>query len=80
MHIFYNTGNFERWKLVFAPQYLQGIMGQLSRAPPVVPSTYSCREHPQLSRVPTITESTYGCLDYLQLARTPSAVQSIYNY
>ena len=79
-------------KLVLALQFSQVIMLspvvgstglQLSRAPPVVRSTYSCLEHPQLSRVPTIiglpptvVESISSCREHLQLSRAPSVVQS----
>ena len=56
-------------KLVFALQFLQGIMGS-----PVVGST---KEPTQFSRVLTIIESTYSCrLDYLQLSIASSVVES----
>ena len=64
-------------KLVFAPQFLQGIMGS-----PVVGSTDSCREHLRLSGVPTVVESTHSCPEYrknLQLSGLPTAVESIFS-
>ena len=77
------------WKihLVFALQFLarhHGISScrehrQLSRAPPVVRGTYSCRKHPQLSGVskePTVVWTTYSCREHLQLSRAPSVIRS----
>ena len=71
-------------KLVFALQFFarhHGISScrehrQLSRAPPVVRGTYSCRKHPQLSGVskePTVVWTTYSCREHLKFVESTSS-------
>ena len=48
----------------------------MSRAPPVVESTSSCREHLHLSRAPPVVQSTSSCPKYLQLSKVSPVVES----
>ena len=49
---------------------------QLSRAPPLVQSTSSCREHLQLSRAPLVVQSISSCREHLQLSKVLQVVES----
>ena len=74
-------------KLVFALQFLQGIMTspvvgrmkeptQFSRVPTIIKSTYSFLDYLQLLIASSVFESTSSCPKYLQLSRVPPVVES----